>query len=81
MLNKQGFPIVDPDSAYWDVGVSLDGGSGLSETFGRFDYYADPVIKTVEPQLGPTYGGTLITLTGTGFDANQTCDPEVKLGI
>jgi len=49
MLNKQGYPVVDPDGAYWDVGVSLDGGSGLSETFGRFDYYVDPIIKTVEP--------------------------------
>lgn len=49
MLNKQGYAIVDPDGAYWDVGVSLDGGSGLSETFGRFDYYVEPIIKTVEP--------------------------------
>jgi len=81
MLNKQGYPIVDPDSAYWDVGVSLDGGSGLSETFGRFDYYVDPIIKTVEPQLGPTYGGTIITLGGQGFDANSTCNAVVKLGI
>lgn len=69
MLNKQGFPTVDPDNAYWDVLVSLDSGWGYSNTSARFDYYADPIIKTVEPQLGPTYGDTLITLTGTGFNA------------
>ena len=33
----------------------------------QFLYYAPPVVLTMTPTCGPNYGGTKITLTGTGF--------------
>jgi hypothetical protein len=80
MLNKQGYA-VDAEGAWWEVAVSLDGGNQLSESVARFDYYTEPVIKSVEPALGPTYGGTLVTLNGAGFNQTATCKAVVRLGV
>jgi len=80
MLNKQGYA-VDAEGAWWDVAVSLDGGNQLSDTVGRFEYYAEPVIKSVVPALGPTYGGTVVTLHGRGFAQNATCKAVIRLGV
>jgi hypothetical protein len=38
LLNKQGYAI-EADNAWFDVYVTLDGGSELSESNGRFEYY------------------------------------------
>lgn len=61
--------------------VSLDGGNQMSNTSARFDYYADPVIKSVDPPLGPTYGFTLVTLNGTGFEQAAACKTVIRLGV
>jgi hypothetical protein len=52
LFNKQGYA-VDADDAWFEVYVSLDAGSELSETKGRFDYYTDPFINDITPALGP----------------------------
>lgn len=53
----------------------------MSNTSARFDYYADPVIKSVDPPLGPTYGFTLVTLNGTGFEQAAACKTVIRLGV
>jgi hypothetical protein len=67
LLNKQGYAM-DMDNSWFDVFVSLDGGTEISETHGRFEYYQDPFINSLSPVLGPMHGGTLVTVNGTGFD-------------
>lgn len=61
--------------------VTLDGGSQLSDSNGRFEYYADPFINSLSPALGPKYGGTTVTVNGTGFDQNTTCGIVLRLGV
>lgn len=61
--------------------VTLDGGSELSDSNGRFEYYHEPFINELTPSLGPVNGGTLVTVNGTGFDQNTTCGIIVRLGI
>jgi hypothetical protein len=80
LLNKQGYA-VDADNAWVEVTVSLDGGNHMSNTSARFDYYVDPVIKSVEPPLGPTIGDTVVTLNGTGFDSKVACKTVIRLGV
>lgn len=53
----------------------------MSNSSARFDYYVDPVIKSVDPPLGPTIGDTLVTLNGTGFDSKAACKTVVRLGV
>jgi uncharacterized repeat protein (TIGR02543 family) len=51
-----------------DVIVSNAGGS----VTGAFTYDNAPSLKSVTPNQGPVAGGTLITLSGTGFIAGTT---------
>jgi hypothetical protein len=79
-LNKQGYAI-DADNAWFDVYITLDGGTTLSDSNGRFEYYSDPFIYDLSPALGPMKGGTIVTVNGTGFDQNTTCGVIIRLGI
>lgn len=45
--------------------VTTPGGSNAANTL--FSYGADLALTSVAPQTGPTVGGTVLTLTGTGF--------------
>jgi hypothetical protein len=67
LLNKQGYAI-DADNSWFDVYITLDAGSQLSDSNGRFEYYSDPYIYDISPALGPQNGGTTVTINGTGFD-------------
>lgn len=80
LLNKQGYAI-EAENAWFDVYITLDGGSELSDSNGRFEYYSDPFIFDIMPALGPMHGGTVVTVNGTGFDQNTTCGIIVRLGI
>lgn len=41
--------------------------SGASGGYDRFTYTAAPVVTGLEPSRGPAVGGTLVTITGSGF--------------
>lgn len=53
----QGVSVISPDG---QIGFLTNG----------FTYYAPPIISTVTPSVGPTTGGTLVTVNGTGFSSN-----------
>lgn len=61
--------------------VTLDAGSQLSDSNGRFEYYSEPFINDISPALGPKEGGTMVTVNGTGFDQNSTCGIVIRFGI
>ena len=53
-----------------DVEVSLN--QGIDGTFSNsktMKLFQQPVIAAVEPNAGPASGGTVVTITGSGFDA------------
>ena len=64
-----------PGPADVTVGGSL--GQSAISTSDRFSF--GPAVERLEPNEGPTAGGTLIKITGRGFVPNATED-EVKVG-
>lgn len=51
----------------FDVIVSADGASSGTGTADDFTFVAQPTITGLSPNNGPTGGGNLVTVTGTGF--------------
>ncbi|HSU73843.1 MAG TPA: IPT/TIG domain-containing protein [Terrabacter sp.] len=51
-----------------DVRVTTPGGTSPVVAAGRFTYQPVPTVGSVAPALAPTKGGTVVTLTGTGYD-------------
>jgi hypothetical protein len=49
------------------VSVSGDNGASFSSSSVQFAYYDAPTVSSVSPSSGPAQGGTVVTLTGTGF--------------
>jgi hypothetical protein len=59
----QGFAVATP------VAVTVRNPDGQAGTAaGAFTYLAPPVLSAVSPAVGPTAGGTVVTLTGANFD-------------
>ncbi len=50
-----------------DVIVTATGGTSLTSSVAKFTYAGVPAVTAVNPGGGPTTGGTVVTLTGTGF--------------
>ncbi|GAB6900663.1 beta strand repeat-containing protein [Kineosporia succinea] len=50
-----------------DVTVTGPGGTSATNAADRFRYAAVPVVSATVPASGPTAGGTVVTLTGSGF--------------
>ena len=50
-----------------DVTVTSPGGTSATSTADQFTYEAAPTVTGVSPTFGPAAGGTLVTITGTGF--------------
>ena len=52
--------------------TSNSGISGVAGSSGTFVYLTTPTISSVSPASGSAFGGTPVTLTGTGFVAGAT---------
>jgi hypothetical protein len=50
-----------------DITVTTPGGTSATTSADRFTYIPVPVISSVSPNRGSVEGGTLISLTGSGF--------------
>ncbi|MDR7224981.1 IPT/TIG domain-containing protein [Aminobacter aminovorans] len=50
-----------------NVVVTTAGGASAATAGNEFTYIAPPAVTAVSPTSGPTAGGTVVTLTGTGF--------------
>ena len=53
-----------------DVGVTT--GSGTATLLSGFTYLGPPVVSKIEPNFGPSAGGTTVTISGAGFDSATT---------
>jgi hypothetical protein len=58
------------------VWVTTAGGTSASGTADQFTYAPLPVVTAISPTFGPAVGGTIVTVTGTGF----TGATEVRFG-
>ena len=50
-----------------DVIITAAGGTSVTSSVAKFTYAGVPTITAVSPAGGPTTGGTVVTLTGTGL--------------
>ena len=50
-----------------DVTVTTAGGTSAISSADQFTYAAAPTVTNVNPNTGPTSGGTSVTITGTNF--------------
>jgi hypothetical protein len=50
-----------------DIRVTTPGGTSTIAAGDKFTYVAAPTITNISPASGPRAGGTLVTITGTGF--------------
>jgi len=53
-----------------DVSVTTPGGTATLA--GGFTYLSAPTVTGISPPVGPTSGGTAVTITGTGFASGAT---------
>ncbi|XP_076438592.1 LOW QUALITY PROTEIN: fibrocystin-L-like [Babylonia areolata] len=65
---------------YCDVTVSVNDVSRTAMTQYSYDPAITPTLYSVTPEGGGTAGGTLITLTGTGFGSGDTASVSVTVG-
>jgi hypothetical protein len=56
-----------------DITVTTAGGTSATVTADQYTYkYAVPVVSSVSPNTGSHSGGTVVTITGSGFAAGAT---------
>jgi len=49
------------------IHVTSNGGVDVSETSASFEYVSEDVVDSVSPGRGPVGGGSLVTVSGSGF--------------
>jgi hypothetical protein len=52
-----------------DIVVTTPGGSSVTSAADQFTYDSIPTVASITPSAGPVSGGTVVTITGTGFTA------------
>ena len=57
-----------------DVTVTTPGGKSATSSADHFTYIAAPAVTGLSPSSGPAAGGTLVTITGTGFTGATAVD-------
>ena len=50
-----------------DVTVTTPSGTSATSSADQFTYLAAPTVTGISPTAGPLGGGTVVTITGTGF--------------
>jgi hypothetical protein len=50
-----------------DVTVTTPGGTSAASSADKYSYDVVPSVTALSPTAGPTAGGTVVTITGTGF--------------
>lgn len=68
-------PPGDEEGSTVDITVANNNGFGTKAK--AFTYNLQPVITSVAPPLGKASGGTMVTITGRGFQANNAGSPKI----
>ena len=61
--------------------VQLNGSLFTLNTTVAYTTANTPVVQTMSPVLGPTIGGTIVTITGTGFGSNTSLVSVIMDGV
>ena len=59
--------VAPPGAGTVDVQVTTTSGQSLPKPVDQFTYGVQPMVASISPYHGPSTGGTIVTITGTGF--------------
>lgn len=80
-VNANQVTAMTPVQIAGTVDVSVRNPDGKTGTLpNSFMFVPPPTVSTVSPNSGPAVGGTLVTITGSGFQAAPTPSPTVLFG-
>jgi hypothetical protein len=65
VLNKEGKN--EGDIKEYDLSVTMDGGKILYGKKQKFEYYKQHTIESIQPNIGPVEGGTVVKISGSDF--------------
>ena len=63
-----------PAGSAGSVNVVIDAPGGLGTLTNGYTYVTSPTVTSVSPDTGPTGGGTVVTIAGTGFTGATAVD-------
>lgn len=69
IISDTSLSVISPSYALGTVDITVLNAAGASATSpaDQFTYYPKPVINGINPNVGVTLGGTVVTITGSGF--------------
>lgn len=81
LLNSQGYSMMTNKMLYYFIEVTIDGGREIAGPVQQFNYYKDPKITQISPGAGPTKGGSLVKVIGSGFNQEGACNKTVRFAV
>lgn len=67
VLNETTIECESPPGSAGDANVVVTNLDGQASSPATFTYVPAPTVSSVSPAVGPEWGGTAVTITGTGF--------------
>ena len=64
----------------YGIEVTTLGGTAVAPLHDLFTYFGEPMVSGISPSSGPTAGGTIVTITGSGFVAADWQTTTVDFG-
>jgi hypothetical protein len=68
LFNEQGYSIMSTDLVWYNIEITIDGGTVIAGPAQNFTYYKYSQIFDIVPNMGPTRGGTKVKIVGLGFN-------------
>jgi len=69
-----------PEGSEGWTDVEIASEHGASRVTLGYQYVRPPLLESIEPPVAPPEGGTIVTLTGSGFAAEGASEPTVRFG-
>jgi hypothetical protein len=64
---------------WYNISITINGKEIVSSSL-KFEYYVDPTMWSITPNVGPMKGGTNSTIKGNGFKQPGVCNVTVRYG-
>lgn len=59
---------------HYELEITIDGGREIAGPAQKFMFYKDPKLSLISPDSGPTRGGTIVKIIGSGYNQEGACN-------